>query len=211
MTRSVGIYLFDNIEILDFAGPYEVFSTASRVKLRLESNKAEPFRVFTVADTIRTVRARGGLMVQPQFNLANHPAIDVLIIPGGIITAELQKEQVVDWIRRTAHVSEITASVCTGAFLLGRAGLLHGKNATTHWEDITDLKDMFPDINVQPETRRVDAGKIITSAGISAGIDMSLHLVARLEGEELAIKTARQMEFDWQRPSLSTAAHPTST
>jgi len=211
MTRSVGIYLFDNIEILDFAGPYEVFSTASRVKLRLESGKPEPFKIFTVADTIRTVSARGGLMVQPQFDLANHPAIDVLIIPGGIITAELHKEQVIDWIRRTAHVSEITASVCTGAFLLGKAGLLHGKKATTHWEDITDLKDMFPDINVQPETRWVDTGKIITSAGISAGIDMSLHLVARLQGEELAIRTARQMEFDWQRPSLSLATHPTST
>jgi len=124
----------------------------------------------------------------------------VLIIPGGIVTSEIKRETIIDWIARTASTSTITASVCTGAFLLGQAGLLSGKDATTHWEDIADLRSMFPDINVQTETRWVDTGRVVTSAGISAGIDMSLYLVARLESKDLAVKTARQMEFDWQNP-----------
>ncbi len=200
MTHTVGIYLFDDIEVLDFAGPFEVFSTASRVKSRLEPGAPRPFEVFTIADTIRTIKTRGELIVQPHFDITQHPRIDVLIIPGGIITAELQREDIIDWIAQTALASTITASVCTGAFLLGQAGLLGGKGATTHWEDIADLRSMFPEIHVQTKTRWVDTGQIVTSAGISAGIDMSLHLVARLESEDLAIRTARQMEFDWQNP-----------
>lgn len=198
MTRSVGIYLFDDVEVLDFAGPFEVFCTASRVKSRLRPDSAPPFEVFTVADSLRPVTARGGLRVHPHFGLGNHPAIDVLIVPGGVVTSELQREAVVDWIARVAGATTVTASVCTGAFLLGRAGLLHGKRATTHWEDIADLRAMFPDVHVQAEARWVHDGQVVTSAGISAGIDVSLYLVAQLEGEELAIRTARQMEYDWR-------------
>jgi transcriptional regulator GlxA family with amidase domain len=199
VTRTVGIYLFDDVEVLDFAGPFEVFSTASRVKSRLQPGAARAFEVFTVADGMRPVAARGGLLVQPRFDFSSHPAIDVLIIPGGVVTSELQREAVVDWIARVAGTATLTASVCTGAFLLGRAGLLHGKRVTTHWEDIADLRAMFPDVQVQAEARWVHAGQILTAAGISAGIDMSLHLVAQLEGEELALRTARQMEYDWRR------------
>jgi transcriptional regulator GlxA family with amidase domain len=204
LTRTVGIYLFDDVEVLDFAGPFEVFSTASRVKSRLEPDAPKPFDVFTMADAMRTVRARGGLMVQPHVDIAHHPPLDVLVIPGGVVTAELQREAIIGWIARTAAAAAITASVCTGAFLLGRAGLLGGKEATTHWEDIADLRAMFPDIQVRSGTRWVDTGQIATSAGISAGIDMSLYLVARLEGEDLAIRTARQMEFDWECPEMDT-------
>jgi transcriptional regulator GlxA family with amidase domain len=175
-----------------------VFSTASRVKLRIEPKNSRPFEVFTVGDGRRTVQARGGLTVSPNFDISNHPHIDVLIIPGGVVTAELDKDSVIQWISQIAERVEITASVCTGAFLLGKAGLLEGKTATTHWEDIVDLRAMFLDISVKENTRWVDEGSVITSAGISAGIDMSLHLVARFEGEELARKTARQMEFDWK-------------
>ncbi len=199
MTHTVGIYLFDEVEVLDFAGPFEVFSTASRVKLRLEPRAPIPFEVFTIADSRRIVRARGGLQVQPQFEIAHHPLIDVLVIPGGVVAAELQRENIIAWIARAAATAKITASVCTGAFLLGQAGLLHGRGATTHWEDIADLRTMFPAIHVQAETRWVDANQVVTSAGISAGIDMSLHLVARLENDDLAVRTARQMEFEWQR------------
>jgi transcriptional regulator GlxA family with amidase domain len=198
MTRNVGIYIFDEVEVLDFAGPFEVFSTASRVKLRIEPKSPRPFNVFTIGDGKRTVQARGGLAVMPGFDFSNHPLIDVLIIPGGIVTAELGKDVVVQWISQIAEDAESTASVCTGAFLLGKAGILAGKSATTHWEDIAELRAMFPDISIKENTRWVDEGTVITSAGISAGIDMSLHLVARLEGEELARKTARQMEFDWK-------------
>jgi transcriptional regulator GlxA family with amidase domain len=198
LTRTVGIYLFDDVEVLDFAGPFEVFSTASRVKSRLEPSAPKLFDVFTIADRIHPVNARGRLMIQPHFDITDHPEIDIFIVPGGIVTAELERVEVIEWIGRTAHTSTITASVCTGAFLLGKAGLLRNKNATTHWEDIADLQAMFPDIHVQTETRWVDTGPVVTSAGISAGIDMSLYLVARLESEGLAIQTARQMEFDWQ-------------
>lgn len=198
MTRNIGIYIFDEVEVLDFAGPFEVFCTASRVRARIEPESSRPFEVFTIGDGKETVQARGALTMLPNFDISAHPPIDVLIIPGGIVTAELDKDVVVQWISQIAKGAEITASVCTGAFLLGKAGLLVGKTATTHWEDIADLRMMFPDISVKENTRWVDEGTVITSAGISAGIDMSLHLVARLEGEELARKTARQMEFDWK-------------
>jgi transcriptional regulator GlxA family with amidase domain len=199
MTRNVGIYIFDEIQVLDLGGPFEVFSTASRMKSRLQPDAEKPFDVFTIADAIRPVRARGGLMVQPNFDIASHPAIDIFIVPGGVVTAELKRDSIIEWIARTAAKSSLTASVCTGSFLLGKAGLLGGKTITTHWEDIDNFRVMFPDIPVEDKKRWVDAGKIVTSAGISAGLDMSLHLVARLEGEELAVRTARQMDYDWQR------------
>lgn len=199
MTRNVGIYVFDEIEVLDLGGPFEVFSTASRMKARLQSDTAKPFEVFTIAETRCPIRARGGLMVQPAFDITNHPAIDVLIIPGGVVMAELERPTIIEWITRTAAKASLTASVCTGAFLLAKAGLLRGKTATTHWDDVTDFRAMFPDIPIQENTRWVDAGEIVTSAGISAGLDMSLQLVARLESEELAVRTARQMDYDWKR------------
>ena len=199
MSRNVGIYIFDEIEVLDLGGPFEVFSTASRMKARLMPDAARPFEVFTIADADRPIRARGGLMVHPGYDLTNHPAIDVLIVPGGVVTAELERPSIIEWMARTAAKAELTASVCTGAFLLGRAGLLRGKTITTHWEDIEDFREVFPDITVRGDQRWIDAGEIVTSAGISAGIDMSLHLVARLEGEELAVRTARQMDYDWRR------------
>lgn len=199
MTRTVAIYLFDEIEVLDLGGPFEVFSTASRMKGRLSPGAAKPFEVFTVADRLRQVRARGGLLLQPNYDFASHPAIDLLIVPGGVVTAELERADVIEWIARTSAKAALTASVCTGAFLLGKAGVLAGRTITTHWEDVADFRAMFPDIPVQTEQRWVDAGNVVTSAGISAGLDMSLHLVARLEGEELAVRTARQMDYDWQR------------
>ena len=202
-TRTVGIYIFDKVEVLDFAGPFEVFTTASRVRIRQQPDAAAPFDVFTIADEIRPVRARGGLHVLPTYDLVSHPPIDVLIMPGGIVSDELQRESVIQWIVQNARTASITASVCTGAFLLGKAGLLDGKRATTHWEDIPEMRAMFPQIDVQTETRWVDTGPVVSSAGISAGIDMSLHLVKRLAGEDLAASTARQMEFDWQNSGLS--------
>jgi transcriptional regulator GlxA family with amidase domain len=200
MTHTIGIYLFDDVEVLDFAGPFEVFSTASRVHSRLHPDSPSPFEVFTVSESDRAVRTRGGLFVSPHFLLTHHPPINVLIIPGGVVTAQLSRTAVTDWIARVAPITTVTASVCTGAFLLAQAGLLRGKRATTHWEDINDLRSAFPDIDVQSHFRWVDTGKVVTSAGISAGLDMSLHLVSRLEGEELAIRTARQMEYTWRPP-----------
>jgi transcriptional regulator GlxA family with amidase domain len=153
--------------------------------------------VFTVAQTTSAVRARAGLKVFPDYDLLNHPKIDLLLIPGGVVTSELEKPELIRWIVATAGKSRLTASVCTGAFLLARAGLLDGKSVTTHWEDIGDLRAMFPTVKVLEQVRWVDEGTVVTSAGISAGIDMSLHLVERFVDRELAKRTARQMEFDW--------------
>ena len=197
MTWTVGIYLFDAVEVLDFAGPFEVFSTAARVHGRREPPSPPIFVVATVGRGFAPVVARGGLRVQPAFNLEDHPPLDVLIIPGGVVDAEMDQPELMAWLVRTAPATSVTASVCTGAFLLAQAGLLHGKQATTHWEDLAELRRLFPEVDVVEGKRWVDLGSIVTSAGISAGIDMSLHLVARLAGAELARKTALQMQYDW--------------
>lgn len=197
MTTSVAIFVFPDAEVLDFAGPYEVFTTASRVFKRKNPSEPDLFTVFTVSREVGTIRARAGLVVTPDYTFANHPPIDLMIIPGGVVTAELETPAVKDWITRTATTAKLTASVCTGSFLLAQAGLLEGKRATTHWEDVDDLRMMFPSLTILEHRRWVDEGAIVTSAGISAGIDMSLHLVARLAGRELALNTARQLDFDW--------------
>jgi transcriptional regulator GlxA family with amidase domain len=204
MTRTIGIYVYDDVEVLDFAGPYEVFTCASRVAAKMApsgeaSGTEPPFRVRTIGAGMATLRARAGLSVLPEADFAGAGKIDVLIVPGGVVTAELAKEGVIAWIAATAKEAELTASVCTGAFLLARAGLLDGQEATTHWEDVADLSAAFPNVLVRDKQRWIDNGSIVTSAGISAGIDMSLHLVERLAGLELALRTARQMDYDWNQ------------
>lgn len=205
MTCNVGIFLFPEIEVLDFAGPYEVFTTAIRVAMRLNPQQEPVFSVFSIAETRPAVRARAGLQFVPDFLIDAHPSIDLLIIPGGVINAELDKPHVIDWISRTAASTSITASVCTGAFLLAKAGVLSAHKVTTHWEDIDELKNAFPSLNLITNVRWVDEGAVVTSAGISAGIDMSLHLVSRIAGMPLAERTARQMEFEWTRSGLIAA------
>lgn len=192
-TRNVGIFIYDDVEVLDFAGPFQVFTTAQRV-----ARPAAPFATFTVAAQSE-VQARGGLPVAASYTFGHEPHIDVLIVPGGVVTDELAKPAVIDWIEARAAKAELVASVCTGAFLLAKAGVLDGKKATTHWEDIDDFRKSFPGIPIDPDVRWVDEGRIVTSAGISAGIDMSLYLVQRLAGEPLAGRTARQMDYRWQR------------
>jgi transcriptional regulator GlxA family with amidase domain len=183
--------------VLDFAGPFEVFSTAARVHGRREPPSPPIVVVATVGRGFAPVVARGGLRVQPAFSLEDHPPLDVLIVPGGVVEAEMGRPDVMAWLQRVAPTASVTASVCTGAFLLAQAGLLEGKQATTHWEDLSDLRRLFPSVEVVEGRRWVDLGSIATSAGVSAGIDLSLHLVARLAGAELARQTARQMQYDW--------------
>jgi len=210
MTITVAIYLFKNIEVLDFAGPFEVFTTASRVSLRLSPDKSAPFKVITVAKGIDPVQARAGLKVLPDFSIHNCPNIDLLLVPGGVVEEEMNDAQVVEWIRNTASTAKITSSVCTGSFLLAKAGLLHRKKATTHWEDIADLRAQFPEVLVQDGVRWVDEGHIVSSAGIAAGIDMSIHLVARLAGSRLAEATAKQMDVPYRseaQPPVADDAH----
>ena len=132
MCTAVGIHVFDEVEVLDFAGPYEVFTTASRVHQRDHSGLPEPFRVFTVARKATAIRARAGLAVVPDYAIDRHPAIDLLLVPGGLVTAPLEDRVVIEWVGSTAARAKLVASVCTGAFLLAKAGLLNGKSATTN-------------------------------------------------------------------------------
>ncbi|MDE1163865.1 MAG: DJ-1/PfpI family protein [Pseudomonas sp.] len=196
MTLNIGIYVYDDVEVLDFAGPYEVFTTAARVHARSHSG-APLFTVFTVGRTLAPVRARAGLKVEADFAIDRHPPLDLLVVPGGVVTAELCKPDVIQWLGRQIHPSRLVASVCTGAFMLAQTGKLDGLRVTTHWEDLDELREMFPKLQVLGGRRWVDQGALLTSAGISAGIDMSLHLVERLHSRALAERTARQLEFDW--------------
>lgn len=189
---NVGIYIYDHAEVLDFSGPFEVFSTASRV-----CSDEDPFAVFLIGETGQVVTARAGYRVIPHCGFPDHPPLDVLIVAGGVHDDEMQKAAVIDWIARQAKHARIVASVCTGAFLLAEAGLLHEKHATTHWGDIENLRKRYPDLTVHNSSRWIDEGFVVTSGGISAGIDMSLHLVGRLHSPALARRTAMQMEYDW--------------
>lgn len=197
MTFRIAIYVFPNMEVLDFAGPFEVFTTASRVSSRDEPGDDALFEVYTVAHLDGVVKARAGLRILPDYNLANCPQPDLLLIPGGVVTAELDNFEVISWVKHLSTSTSVTASVCTGAFILAKAGLLTGRCATTHWEDIEELRSAFPSIQVVENKRWVDEGPVVSSAGIAAGIDMSLHLVARFAGEALAQATAHQMDVPY--------------
>ena len=191
-TRNVAILVFDDVEVLDFCGPFEVFSVAA------SRREPPPFRVFTVAEGPGPVIARNGLSVNPDHGLHDCPAPDLLVIPGGQGTRPLlQDENLLAWIHGQDSRCELTLSVCTGSLLLARAGLLGGLRATTHWGSLDLLQTLAPDTRVLGKTRYVDNGRIITSAGISAGIDMSLHVVERLLGADHAALTARHMEYDY--------------
>jgi transcriptional regulator GlxA family with amidase domain len=186
------------VEVLDFAAPYEVFSR-TRVEPGVASRMNEdsaPFRVFTVAKTPGVVTAVGGLRVTPDHGFADHPPIDLLVVPGGFgVRPLLEDAAALDWIGRTARAASTVTSVCTGAWLLARTGLLAGKRATSHWAGLDRLGELDPTIQVQRNVRFVDDG-VITSAGVTAGLDMSLHVVEKLCGREVADETARYIEYD---------------
>jgi transcriptional regulator GlxA family with amidase domain len=196
--RNVGILIFPDVEILDFCGPFEVFASATLPAETEGGPETRLFAVFTVAERSELVACRGGLLVQPNHTLADHPPLDLVVVPGGYGTRREQENPVVlDWIARQRRSGALTTSVCTGAFLLGAAGLLEGRRATTHWTTIDGLRANHPKTDVLADARVVDEGEIITSAGVSAGIDMALHVVRRLHGDEVARRTARDMEYDW--------------
>ncbi len=195
----VGIVVYDAVELLDMAGPYEVFTTAARVQARSDAAGTPAlFSLLTLARDAAPVRARAGLRLQPDHGLREHPPLDVAIVPGGVVDAELDRPDLSAWVAGQARTARILASVCTGALLLAQAGVLDGLEATTHWEDLDALRTLRPAVQVRDGVRWVDQGRIVTSAGIAAGIAMSLHLVARLHSRDLALRTARQMEFDWE-------------
>jgi transcriptional regulator GlxA family with amidase domain len=194
-TSTVGILIFDDVEVLDFCGPFEVFATATADG----SDERPLFRVLTIAERAALVRCRGGLLVHPHHTIATHPALDILVVPGGFGTRPLlSNRSVLDWIAEQHGRTSLTTSVCTGSFLLAAAGLLEGRRATTHWAAIDWLREHHSTVDVRATERIVDEGKLVTAAGVSAGIDMALHVVARLHGAAVASETARQMEYEWR-------------
>ena len=201
--RTVGILIFDEVEVLDFCGPFEVFATASSLPDG-EGASERLFDVRVVAEDRRIVSARGGLRVEPHFGIDDCPPLDVLLVPGGYGTRPLMdNRRVLDWIASQNQRVETMTSVCTGAFLLGKAGVLDGLRATTHWESVSRMRSLFPTVSVLDDLRVVDEGRVVTSAGVSAGIDMALHLVGRWHGREIAEATARDMEYDWRPAALA--------
>ncbi len=199
--RQVGILIFDGVEVLDFCGPFEVFSVARRPGENSEEQRL--FNVRTIAEERRTIRTTGGLLVEPHLAINDGDAethFDLLVVPGGQGTRrERLNAPLLDWIAAQDRQTELTTSVCTGAFLLAERGILDGKRATTHWASVGWMRDQYPAVTMLDDVRYVDEGRVVTSAGISAGIDMSLHVVSRLHGEETAAWTARRMEYDWKK------------
>lgn len=192
--RNVAILLFDDVEVLDFAGPFEVFSVTS------ELNDYKPFRVMTVAAEKRVIVAKNGLSLNPEHALDSNPSAEIVIIPGGIGSKQaMQDERIIRWVQQMAHEAEYVLSVCTGARILAKAGLLDGQAATTHHEALENVREAAPNVLWHDgdwrETRFIDNGKIMTAGGISAGIDMSLYLVGKLLGRDKARATADYMEY----------------
>ena len=193
--RRVGILVFDGVEVLDFCGPFEVFSVVRLVEERRREDPS-PFEVILVAERPEVVTATGGLKVMPDVSLAACSPLDVLVVPGGWGTRrEIGNPVLREWIAERGRQVETLTSVCTGAMLLGHTGLLDGRHATTHWRSLDWMSESFPRVTVERDLHVVEDGNVLTSAGISAGIDMSLFVVARYHGETIARATARHMEY----------------
>ena len=193
--KRVGILVFDLVEVLDFAGPFEVFSV-TRLDDTRRLEELSPFEVLLVAEREGIVSAAGGLKVTPDVTIARCPPLDILVVPGGWGTRrEIKNATLLEWIAKQGRSVETLTSVCTGAMLLGKAGLLSRKRATTHWRSLDWMTASFPDVTVERSLHVVEDGNVVTSAGISAGIDMALRVVARFFGEAVARATARHMEY----------------
>jgi transcriptional regulator GlxA family with amidase domain len=193
----VAILIFDEVEVLDFAGPFEVFGVART------SSGEFACEVCTVALEQREVVARNGLRIVPHRTASDLGAVDILVVPGGFGTRrELTNPAMLEFIRTTSNAAALTLSVCTGSLLLGASGLLTGRSATTHRDAMDELRTLNCGADILPDARIVDNGRIVTSAGISAGIDAALYIVARVFGQPSATETARYMQYDWNYRSV---------
>ncbi|HVS00532.1 MAG TPA: DJ-1/PfpI family protein [Thermoanaerobaculia bacterium] len=188
--RNVAILVYEGVEPLDFAGPGEVFAST------------RGFRTFSIAANDQPVESGNFFRIVPEHTFASHPRIDILVVPGGDAGNVLYSRETMAWVRKTGREADLVLSVCNGATIIASAGLLDGLEATTHQGTISSLREMAPRTVVHSDLRFVDNGKVITSAGVSAGIDASLYLVSRLLGEERARRTARYMEYDWRPEKL---------
>lgn len=193
MPRKLAIVMFDDVEVLDFAGPYEVFAVARDIQTN------EPlFDVYLVAEDLRPITARNRLSINPHYTFFTAPEPDIVLVPGGDgRRRQMYNPALLEWVAGRGQAAEHVLSVCTGAFILAGAGLLHGLAATTYHRSFEELAAFAPDVQFRPGQRWVDNGKVITSAGVSAGIDMALHVIEVLHGPDQALHTARYMEYEY--------------
>jgi len=203
-TKNVAILLYNGIEVLDFAGPAEVFQSAARFGAKGEE---QAFHLYTVSRGKAPIVSQGFIRVTPDYSIEDSPKPDILILPGGGSEEVTDDAAWMQWIKTSGRDAEHVLTVCTGAFIAARAGLLDGLDATTWYNAIPALTREFPNIRVLPGRRFVDNGKMITTAGVSAGIDGSLHLVARLLGRYVADRTAEYMEYKWAPESYLSAKY----
>ncbi len=202
---TVGILLFDHVDLTDVTGPYEVFHNAGytlrdlqKIFLGQDTSENHPFDISTVSQSGHQLKASNGLRLQPDYSFEQAPAFDIVVVPGAqlsIIAHILTQDEVIRWIARSSTQSKLTTSVCTGAFLLAQAELLNQRRATTHWGALDLFEQQFPQIQVQRTGKFVDEGSIITSAGVTSGFNMALHVVERLLGEQMAQAVAKGIDF----------------
>lgn len=195
MSRRIAFLVFDGVEPLDVVGPFEAFYAA-------EDEAENPhFEIGLVAATAAPVTAAGGLVMTPRWSFADLPPLDLLLVPGGPGTRPLSTDRAMaEWIAARDRETEMTLSVCTGAQLLAAAGLLTGRKATTHWATYDWLREIEPEVELLEGARWADNGRIVCSSGVSAGIDMALHVIGRLHGAETAARTARAIEYEYWPP-----------
>lgn len=193
--RNVAILIFEEVEVLDFAGPFEVFNVTA------EQGAPPLLNVYTVAETAAPVKARGRLSINPNYPITALPPTDILLVPGGFGTrALLNRPDLLAWLRSQAEQVEYLCSVCTGSLVLGKAGLLAGLRVTTHHTQFDLLRSLVDDTTTVVETERyIDNGKVLTSGGVSAGIDMALYLVQTMFGDEVLRATLNEMEYPYIR------------
>ena len=195
--KRVGIVIYEEVEVLDFCGPFEVFSV-SRVNEEKRRDEPSPFLPLLVAESSAVVTATGGMQVLPHHSMSDCPPLDIIVVPGGWGFRDHMKNVALhQWLRARAAQAETVTAVCTGSLLLSSAGLLDGLRATTHWRFLDTMRDSFPEVDVMYDKHFVQDGRVYTSAGISAGIDMSLKVVEQYFGETIARATARHMEYPY--------------
>lgn len=188
--QKIGIFLFNEVEVLDFAGPYEVFSLA-------EKDGEKIFQVVTISERRGVINARNGLKVIADYSFEDDIDIDILLVPGGYGAEEIEikNKRVINWIKNTSTRVKIVASICTGAFLLAKSGVVSNHRVTTHWMDIERLEKEYPNLNLIRNVKYIDEGDVLTSGGISAGIELSLYIIGREYGEEISHDIAKRMEY----------------
>lgn len=193
---NVGIFIFKDVEVLDMAGPFEVFSLA-------EKDGKKAFNVFTIAEHNNILTARNGLLLKPNYTLQNHPNLDILIIPGGYGAEhiELKNASILKWVKLQSQNVNFLLSICTGVFILAECGLLQNKQATTHWMDLDRLEEEYPQIKVIRNKKFVDEGKVLTSGGMAMGIELSLYMLFKLVGLEAGKRVAHKMQYQTDFPA----------